>query len=273
MIISDNDASIRYSKTIQIICQELFKKTPLNFFIYARFYPDGSVINLTTKPEWHKYYRKKNYHVDIEKRLIEGVHSWRSNDNTANHSQEAKKLFDIYNKLEIVEYHKSYIESFGYGGGKEDGDLDDFYLNNINILRTYNKIFLSKAYDIINSIELNNEYLYVPIKSYPLTKGEQIIFDLPSYSNNQSLEFSYYSQGERFSLLLTPTQFNILILKIRGYTDSFIAETLNFSTHNVKYHYKNILKNIHIKGNDTIYTVCEKAGIYDVSKFFNSLIR
>ena len=59
MTLKDDDASIQYTKLIKIFCNELFDKTPLRFFIYAKFYPDGSVVNLTTCPEWHKYYRKK----------------------------------------------------------------------------------------------------------------------------------------------------------------------------------------------------------------------
>ena len=104
--------------------------------------------------------------MKIEKRLVPGVHAWRSNNHTSSYAQEAQKLFNIYNKLEIVEHYGSYIESFGYGCGLVGSDLDDFYLNKICLLKTFNKIFLNKAKGIINHIEKNNEYLTVNLKNF-----------------------------------------------------------------------------------------------------------
>ena len=272
MILNDNDASIRYTKLIKSFCSELFNKTPINSFIYARFYPDGSVINLTTHPEWHKYYRKKNYHLKISKRLVEGIHSWRSNPHTSEYAQEAQNLFGIYNKLEIVEHQGDFIETFGYAGGEKNGDLDDFYLNNICLLKTYNKIFLAKASKIIEYIETNNEYLTVPLQSFPKDEKEDIILDMPSLGSSSDLSFSCSSRGLQVQVSLTPQQFNILSLKIRGYSDKFIARCLKCSIHNVKYHYKKVLQKIKPIEEETIYTICEKVGIMQVSKGYTSLI-
>ena len=97
MIIENDHSSVKYSSLVHSFCKDLFNKTPLNFFIYARFYRDGSVINLTNHPEWHKYYRKKNYHLHIENRLTSGAHIWRSNKKLSRQALEAQKLFDIYN--------------------------------------------------------------------------------------------------------------------------------------------------------------------------------
>lgn len=271
MIIDNNDASIRYTKLVKSFCRELFNKTPINFFIYARFYPNGSVINLTTHPEWHKYYRKKNYHLKIEKRLVEGIHSWKSSPHTSEYSKEAQSLFGIYNKLEIVEHHGDYIETFGYGGGGKNGDLDDFYLNNICLLKTYNKLFLAKAHKVIEHIEKNSEYLEVSLQSFPENVNNEITLDMPSIGSDKDLAFSCTSNGINIQLSLTPQQFNVLALKIRGYSDQFIAECLKCSVHNVKYHYKKILSKIKPIKEETIYTICEKIGIMQVSKGYTSL--
>ena len=210
--------------------------------------------------------------MKIEKRLVPGVHTWRSNNHTSSYAQEAQKLFNIHNKLEIVEHYGSYVESFGYGGGLVDSDLDDFYLNNICLLKTFNKIFLSKAKGIINHIEKNNEYLTVNLKNFPPNKTQRIQLSMPSFNSDADLHFSYIDGERQCRISLSPQQFNVLSLKMRGYSDEFISRCLSCTIHNVKYHYKNALRKIKPNHDQSVYSICEKMGFLQVSQDYQALL-
>ena len=102
--------------------------------------------------------------------------------------------------------------------------------------------------------------------------NNEITLDMPSASSDKDLAFSCTSDGLTIQISLTPQQFNVLALKIRGYSDQFIAKCLKCSVHNVKYHYKKILSKIKPIKEETVYTICEKVGIMQVSKGYTSLL-
>ena len=270
MIVEDNHSSVRFSKCIQSFCSEIFEKTPLNFFIYGRFYNDGRVINLTTHPKWHQYYRKQNYHLDVKKRLVKGIHAWRDSDHLSKYAREAREMYGIYNKIEMIEEYDGYIDSFGYGGGNKIGALDDFYLNNIDLLKEHNKCFLSKAVDIINLIDEKGQYLEVDLSNMENISNEKVYLSMPDQKTK--IKFFDTTNGEKNVISFTPKQFNILSLKLRGYSDEFIAKCLKCSIHNIKYHYKKIIKNIPLNYDETIHTKCHEIGVFDVSRSYKSLL-
>ena len=203
-----------------------------------------------------------------------GAHIWRSNKKLSKQVLEAQKKFDIYNKMEIIENYGDYIESFGYGGGNEDGELDDFYLNHLCLLKTHNKSFLSKAFDTIKIIQYKGEYLKVNINNFPCKKENNIQLDLPSKCTAAKLTFADSSINETYNnkISITPKQFDFLCLKLRGYSNNFIAKKLNCTVDNIKHYNKVIRKKLNLKNEETLYTKCEQMGIIDVSKNYKSLL-
>ncbi|WP_203250246.1 hypothetical protein, partial [Cysteiniphilum marinum] len=145
MIIPNNHSSLKYDKMVKLVCRNLFAKTPISFFNFARFYKSGYVLNLSTNNEWHKHYWKCNYITGAKSRLIKGINYWAGNNLMSDAAIDADKNFNISGRIEFIENYKDHIDSFSYGcPTKEKEKIINYYLNNIIELKNFNLYFLSE---------------------------------------------------------------------------------------------------------------------------------
>ncbi|WP_203249957.1 helix-turn-helix transcriptional regulator [Cysteiniphilum marinum] len=258
MIIPNNHSSLKYDKMVKLVCRNLFAKTPISFFNFARFYKSGYVLNLSTNNEWHKHYWKCNYITGAKSRLIKGINYWAGNNLMSDAAIDADKNFNISGRIEFIENYKDHIDSFSYGcPTKEKEKIINYYLNNIIELKNFNLYFLSEMQNIISIIEKNEDFLKLPFIPECISSTKESLF-----LENKSKKILIPDSDNKH---LTIHQFKVLAFKIRGYSNEDTAKFIGSSVENIKTHLKNIRKIITVNSNEGFIEKCVNIGLYDLS--------
>ena len=109
----DDHISIVSGDAIRAICKPLFDSTDITYFIYCRFYDDGTLCSFPSNTEWHKHFMEKEYFSN-KLRMKEGLHLWVSQEEYSEANLVAREQFDIDNKFEIVERGRDYYDVYGF---------------------------------------------------------------------------------------------------------------------------------------------------------------
>src|SRR3989338_2977338 len=131
MIIPDSHLSISKGADIRAICKPLFEKSDINFFIYCRFYDDGTLLSFPSNTARHKHFMEKEYFSN-KLRMKEGFHLWAAQQQYSQANIDAREYFDIDHKFEIVERGKNYYDVYGFAASKNQNRIIDYYINNID---------------------------------------------------------------------------------------------------------------------------------------------
>jgi hypothetical protein len=131
MIIPDDHISVFTGGAVREICHPLFSTTDINFFVYCRFYDDGTLFSFPSNTEWHQHFMKKEYFSN-KLRLKEGHHLWAAQKIYSLATIDARENFNIDNKFEIVERGLDYYDIYGFASPKGMHSVLDYYLNNID---------------------------------------------------------------------------------------------------------------------------------------------
>ena len=260
MKIPSNHSSLIYEKLVNNICRELFNKTPINYFNFARFYKDGYVLNLTSNNLWHTHYWEKCYINNSNLRLKEGVNYWLAHEKISKSAEDAEKNFDICGRIEFINDHENHIDSFGFACSSINKDkIIDYYLNNLRFLESFNLFFLSEVDGVIKKIEKKSDFLKLPFSPSIIKR------------NYETVEMNYAKSKVFFSfssveIEITLFQFKVLAFKLRGYSNEKISYYLECTVDNIKTHLKNIRKRIVPPDNEEFIEFCIRIGIYNLSQ-------
>ena len=130
-------------------------------FFHVRIYPDGSFINLASRPDWSEFYFKQlfqgHYHSkDTSDQLYshDGVSLWSLNpDNKV--WQDGAKHFGYGNGVSIFEEDKLAREITCFYSTADNHAINHFYINNVDTLKKFKRHFISEAADLIQHGEKN----------------------------------------------------------------------------------------------------------------------
>ncbi len=210
------------------ICLPLFRKFSISVFEYSHIFNDGTLIYISTCPEWHKMYLKCHArtsfitnHIRFVFRNKKSYHVWDSNypalkDKDLEFFIQSRKQHAICHDFTIYKHHPTSLESWSFAATEQDELRINFYLNNLDILNGFILYFNEQACKIINkakklqisdqdpffsnqdsepSIEEEQKLQFmeeVRIKEYPLLTPKGIIY----LSRREIQCLSYKSKGK-----------------------------------------------------------------------------
>jgi len=155
-----NDAALKYNEhsleALKNICEPLFKNSCISSFRYFRVLDDNSYMNLSTNHEWlfERLTKIPNNGASFHKPLCEATEDdfsfflWEKNkkDDIVN----LLIKHDIFNGITAYKRNGTSVEAWAFGAKIEDTLAPNFYINNLDILKTFIHHFNENAQNIIN---------------------------------------------------------------------------------------------------------------------------
>lgn len=139
------------------------KTFDINHLVYVKKFADGSHINLSNHADWTDYYYQHQFFkVGVFEKGFSHYQSgyilW---DAVVNQSifKEAKDYFNIQHGITIVNKWENCCEFFYLGTTLNLPALNNFYINNIDMLQRFVLYFRDKAEKIINKASKHRIFL------------------------------------------------------------------------------------------------------------------
>ena len=183
-------------------------------FNYYRRYFDDSLIRFSTDSVWTEHYLKKDYLNKMtvpQSYLLKPVNYfiWLTED-CPEMLLDAAVNFDTSNGISLAFRHEHYIECFCFASTRNNtAIINNFYLNNLDILKNYCHYFKERADPLLQSAEKNKFII-----------------------TNQTLE----SDGKQPLIKLSKRQRDCATLLLKGMMYKEIGAALNLSSRTVETH-------------------------------------
>lgn len=212
-----------------------FESIGLIGFVYMRIYPNGSIINLAALPCWTDFYYKqvfaKNYtEQDMIDHLCihDGASLWAMNP--ANKVwKDVKDKFGYGNGITLNKQHDEFKEITMFYSMADNHAINNFYLNNLDILNKFKNYFIESAHKIIKQEERVKDSFCHPLiptknpKTSETSLIENLTLDISQKLKSIGLNTSQLTWDTIFKL--SATQINKLLVK-RNYP-------INLGTHQI----------------------------------------
>lgn len=257
MQLSPNHISITSQNKIKEICKPLFDVTEICYFIFARFYDDGSHIAFPSDAAWHQYFWSKEYHKKSRARLEPGSHLWHAEQTLSEASLEAKTLFNMDNKLDIVMRGDGYYDIFGFASTANNHKIIDFYFNNMDLLKKFTFYFVDRAHSLIKEGEKLENRLFI---NEPEPSVDQSLNNRMDNVINRlrirNFKFPKFSLSER--------QMQCLMLTLRGRTANDIGQHLSISPKTAESYLESVKNKFNCNSKAELFDKAYEFGIIDL---------
>lgn len=237
-----------YTKDVNEICAEFFKKFNFNYFDYARFYPNGEVVFLFSDPDWVKQFFNTPDYIPPCNILLPGAHLWDAyipESFLAIATQEFKHSRGLTLLFRSIDF----IEVLNFAAPMENKQALDLYLNNRGFLEQFGHYFINKAADMIETIE--KKPLHIQYEISWDSKKSEIIPDTPNFfpkhKKNSLCLNAGLSKILSMTTHLTRREIECLSFITEGYSAKRIAQQLNISPRTVEKHIDAIKEKINCR--------------------------
>lgn len=211
-------------------------------FFFIRMYPDGQFVNLTSGPSWADFFFRKFYDTAYEPDDLV-IHTYVSHGvalselNPENQSwQDGKKYFNVGNIIALSKYHEKYYENFYFHSDENNHAINQFYLNNLDLLYKFTDYFKQQASAIITKGEAHK--FYTPEK-YLLHRQKLSVENPEDLAVKQLLQFFQDSSHG-----LTTKEIMCLSYLVQGKSAEEIAIILSRSRRTIETHIESAKKKL-----------------------------
>lgn len=241
LITVDNHKSIKQSKDITRICSPLFNETEITNFNYVKEFFDGRRLSLSNHADWLMYhFEKKYYQNNIEKYRYVYLYDYILVDNIPADEmiRDAKKLFNMPHGFSLHKTADDHFEFYHFSTNTENPNTNNWYLNNITLIKKFILYFLHDAKKIINSTKP-----YVP-DSPIITLQDSYKKVIESSKNTHSslndITINSWTCAHNKSPTLNRREIEVMLRLIMGKTTKLTAKELFLSPRTVEYYINNI---------------------------------
>lgn len=235
------------------ICHPLFKKTPINYFDYTRYYDTGEMVPFSTSPDFTKRYYIDSLYPSLEELNLGFSFGMKStflshhlplpvvvgdlNPDRYSGNIACAAEFKIFHRFYFIERGKNYYYTSGFGlPSNNKADLD-FYVNAGAKLKQFIKYFEYHARHLI----ANGRQSYSIYMPTYYEKSLQVPNDFQEPFNINNLDFTIKADLQsKMGEELTSREKECLSLIAQGYTVKNVALMLQISPRTVESHLANI---------------------------------
>lgn len=230
--IQDEHFSLKTAREVHEICTPFFKETGITYFNYIRHYDNGCFAFITSNGEWSQYFCNKGYATtkgNVE--LKPGVRLWGSDTSLTLAAKEARELFNIAHRYDIIERGENCYNMFAFGSQVNNPQIVDYYINNLHALKRFMLYFKDKAAPLIKGGTKKENQVYIkefeeygklkllPLQSKSSLPGPVKRFSLNTQAGNVSLSYD---------------ELICMLLVLKGNTAEQMAKTLKLSERTVQ---------------------------------------
>lgn len=216
---------------INEICDPLFKKFSINYFLYARKYKDNSLLALTSHRDWYCHYLNNHYPLLITS--VEGVHTWVTTM-LPSAMEEGANSFNLYNGIVLEKNYPEFIEVVEFASSSPYNHPIEFICNHKDFFNKFIFYFKEKANALIQKAD--NERLYLPASMYSNQKNSSSPYDeFCRAIHIKKFNMNFNSQN----IIFSKREFEVLLFLSEGKTMKQIAKLMNLSFRTCEAHLQN----------------------------------
>jgi len=247
-----NKSALEYNTSIGDSLLEIIsplKDFGVNDFGYAKFYPDQSYVDLFSNIPWQKiYYESFNctniIRSDLEylSRTQGSIIFWGNTDIERQSPivDESYKL-DIWHGLRIYNYSDKAIEVWHFATTRDNEQINNFYVNNIDLFKKFIVYFNNKAKSFVETAE--NFKAVLPESVFNSLNPAPVKLSFPWENNIKKHKIKIGENHEE--VFLSKREAECTFHAYNHKTIKEIARELNLSSRTVEFYLNNVRKKTH----------------------------
>lgn len=273
-----NRKNFTYSNVndVKNVCESIFKKTPIVYFNYARYYVSGRGFCLTTHPEWHEFFMRKDSFIkrvqDAVVKVDNGAFLWESKIPEV--FSDANKYFKINNPIALVQHKWDFYEICSFAIGKRNTNAAEFYINNLDVLKQFTRYFKDKNFNLLkHASEEVNKFIIpkfsIEVDDKKLIKCSNSCFNA-SLSNfkkellrDLSVEKYIMHNGVK-DINISRQELKCFLLFLQGKTSREIGVTLQISPKTVEAHLAVVKNKLDCVTRSELFDKAIQAGLFEL---------
>lgn len=208
----------------------LIRPHGMTVFNYYRSYFDGSHVRLSTDRAWTEHYFKKEYinRLTVPQSYLSkplNYFIWLTHD-CPEMLMDAALNFNTSNGISIAIQHDDHIEYFCFATTRDNqAIINNFYINNLDVLQNYCHIFSEKAANLLDKAESDR---IITTQSVHQVQHSNIISQTSIVTKNPC------------STKITQREMDCISYLLKGMSNKAIALKLNISNRTVETHVNNL---------------------------------
>ncbi len=268
-----HSVAIKSCDEVGKICKDFFRETGITFYNYVRVYHDGSRISLTSNKSWALYvFTHHEKHQIIAETIPPNGHSrymvW---DNDENHRKDslltvARSDYNIDHGFTVITAYEGYIEFQYFASTRENQAINNFYVNNLDILNSFGAFFRERASKIIHAAE-KEKIIFPGHKVFWLEEDNNTgKFHQNAYFKTlREYEVSrYYLSGKHRNIYLTKREAQCLTALIDGLTAKETARLLKISHRTVHIYLESVKQKLGCQRRSELVTKAHESGFRSI---------
>lgn len=174
-------------------------------FFFVRMYPDGRFVNLSSDASWTDFFLKKFYatiytpdDMVTHTLMTHGVALSELNPQNLNW-KDGKEYFNVGNAIILSKHYEDYYENHFFYAHKNNQQINQFYLNHLDLLYQFIDYFKQKAHSLILEGEANKFYTPEKYLSHRLNHSSENLQNLPIQQIKQFFKENNSTQVQQTS--------------------------------------------------------------------------
>lgn len=250
-IVQDN--IIKNSDKIRAATRPLRDRFGIDYFTYHRIDNEGFYKVLVDRPDWAEcYVQKQIYRNDpylrqasVYKSGFYHVEQHGSHEYQEHLLKEGKTVLDVDINVLYIHREGLAVELFGFSANRKRSSLNELYLNNQSLLKSFSDYFKGELGSVLMEIE---SYLL------PDLKGDDFFTDEPI---GNKVDVHGFLQDLKIDHNLTPREKECLKYLLKGKSAKETGAFLKLSPRTIEFYLENIKKKWGCTSKATLFTKAE----------------
>lgn len=265
--LNQNKCALEYNVSVEKDLLEIIsplKDLGVSDFGYAKFYPDQTYVDLFSSIPWQKIYYECFDCADIIRNDIEYLSKtegsfilW-GNTDIERESPIVNESYnlDIWHGLRIYEYTEKAIEVWHFATTKDNEQINNFYVNNIDIFKKFTVYFDYKAKPIVEKAENFKAFLPTSVFESLNPFPSKLSFPWENHIKKHRIRVGFNHE----EVFLSKREVECISRAYQHKTIKEIAREINLSPRTVEFYLNNIRRKTHC------YNKKDLMGLYEKNK-------
>lgn len=233
---------LEMSNDIDDICKPL-RQFGIHLFSYRKTFKDGSRINVSNNANWlEDYFRLELYKSSLFESDIDCCSSafsvWPQESNLPVFAH-GRAYYNSDNGITLILKDKEYCEYFMFGADPRNKQMIDFYINNLELIKSFTEYFHEQSNDLMKKAKNNLITLKPTFKK--ISQMHEIYKRIDSSCIKQLFPKKIHiNKPISQSVHLSPREMSCIKYLLKGKTAKEIANHLNLSYRTIEYYLENI---------------------------------
>jgi DNA-binding CsgD family transcriptional regulator len=242
-----------FSQKLKKLCAPLFKQYHLNYFDYARFYPNMTCWTLFTDPQYVDFFTQHPVYTTPSFLRPTGAYLW-AGYIPPEFLEQASDGFNYYHGLTLVTRTPEYVETVSLGAPATEIESLNFFLNERPFIQLFIKYLVNEV--MKEEKQLTSSRIILPNALPAPSPAEEspkpnLILDEIAALTHQRKNHNLMLVGETLVGLSDREKQCIEYLRL-GYSNKLIARTLEISHRTIEKYFEKVYEKCNLNGRNDL---------------------